>query len=224
MRKLIAGAKYFIKDLETNEVLNVQIIEINDVELTYKSLKDDSCHYKEIEQVSVLSIIDEEEAIKLNNSKVFSVKTDLIKAIISRSEVLKYSIDNFKDLNKDENTVLITISDPDMQEISIDIQKQFKDCLSIKFWDVEKDTSIGRFVPINKEQALIIKDFILKHKNSNFIINCEAGISRSAGVGYAVLCLLNFDGNKYEFSISDNPIRNHHRYSPNLTVYDTIVD
>ncbi len=245
-RSLIKGAKYFIKDLKFNDVLDIQklevndveltcktlqidvldiqILEVNDVELTYKSLETEEVFYRQIEEIEILSIINEEEAIRLNNQKVYSVKTDLIKAIIGRSELIKYSENDFKDLEKDENTVLITIYDPDLEEVSLDIQKKFKDCLSIGFWDVEKDTEVGKYKPIEKEKALLIKEFILKHKDDNFIINCEAGMSRSAGVGYAVLCLIKFNGDKYSFSIGENPIKNHHRYYANLTVFDTIVD
>ena len=45
-RTIILGAKYFILDKILNEVLEVQITQLNDVELSYKNLTNNN---KEIE-------------------------------------------------------------------------------------------------------------------------------------------------------------------------------
>ncbi len=219
-RELVLGAKYFFKDFILDDIVEAQITQLNDVELTYKNLIDNKEYYREIHQIEVCSIISEEEAKSLNNKEVFSVKTDLIKAIISRAEVMKYSEDNFKSLNINENTVLISITDPKSNYLPIEVQKQFNDVLNIQFWDVEEQ--IGNYKPINEEEALIIREFILKNKNKNFVIHCEAGISRSSGVGLAVLLICEFNCDKYLMATSYNPITSHHRYSPNYAVYDMV--
>ena len=40
---------------------------------------------------------------------------------------------------------------------------------------------------------------------------------------FAVRCICEFDSNKYLAATSHNPISNHHRYFPNLVVYDRIM-
>ena len=65
---------------------------------------------------------------------------------------------------------------------------------------------------------------LLKHKNNNFLIHCEKGQSRSAGVGLAIECILKFNGNKRAFSLEPSMILNHHRYEPNMLVYDKILE
>jgi len=224
---LIIGAKYFIKDLVLNNIFEIQITQLNDVELYYKNLNETigDEYYRELEQIEIISIIDEIEAKRLNNNKIFSIHNDLIKAIISREEVKKYSENNFKDLEIDKNTVLISITDPNTLILSEQILKNFKDKLNIQFWDVEENSEIGKYEIISKEKANIIKEFILKNKKNNFVIHCEAGISRSAGVGLAVECLIKFNGNKDKYLKEyKSDILEHHRYYPNQTVFKLIVD
>jgi predicted protein tyrosine phosphatase len=98
-----------------------------------------------------------------------------------------------------------------------------------QFYDINieeeyKSSSDWKFVPINNEEAKIILDFILKHKNDNFLIHCEKGQSRSAGVGLAIECILKFNGNKKEFALEPSMILNHHRYEPNMLVYNKILE
>lgn len=219
---MISGAKYFLKDKVLNEIIEVQILNINDVELSYKNLENGEEFYREIEEVEMSAVIDEEEARKLNNQDVFSIQTELVRAVLGRNEIIKYSKNNFKDINIDENTVLISITDPDQKILDKKVLEKFKDSLSIQFWDLERNH--GEYNVISKEQSKQIKEFILDNKNNNFVIHCEAGISRSAGVAMAVFMLIEFNGNKYNFSTSPNPIRNHYRYHPNLKVFDMIVD
>ncbi len=226
----ILGGKYKIFDIPNNQELNVQIIELNDVELMYKYLDEkDKFLYRELEEIKLIDIIDEDLANRLNKSEVFSVQTNEIKAILGRKEIESYAKDNFSKLNLDENTVIISITDPQSKLIDEDILNKFKDSLSIQFYDIDieeeyKSSSDWKFVPINNEEAKIILDFILKHKNDNFLIHCEKGQSRSAGVGLAIECILKFNGNKKEFDLKQSDILNHHRYEPNMLVYDKILE
>lgn len=220
--KMINGAKYFLKDKVLNKIVQVQILNINDVELSYKNLDTNEEFYREIDEIEISAVISEDDAKRLNNQDVFSIQTKLVRAVLGRGEIIEYSKNNFEDINIDDNTVLISITDPDKNILPNDITDKFKDSLSIQFWDIEE--KIHDIEPISIEEAKIIKDFIKKNKNNNFVIHCEAGISRSAGVAMGVFMLIEHDGNKYEFSIAPNPIRNHHRYHPNLKVFDMIVD
>ena len=185
-KEFILGAKYFIKDLITENILEIQITQINEIELSFKNLSknEDIEHYREIEQVKIVSIIDELEAMRLNNQEVFTVKTDSIKAILSREEVEKYGKTGFKDLNEIKNTVLISITEPGSDYLTENVRKQFDETLNIQFWDIEEADGQGK-EPLDKEMGKKIKHFIESNKEKQFVINCEAGISRSAGVGFA---------------------------------------
>ena len=226
----ILGGKYKIFDIPNNQELNIQIVELNNVELMYKYLDEkDKFLYRELEEIKLIDIIDEDLANKLNKSEVFSVQTNEIKAILGRKEIESYAKDNFSKLNLDKNTVIISITDPQSKLIDEDILNKFKDSLSIQFYDITEDMIYNtnenwKFVPINNKEAKIILDFILKHKNDNFLIHCEKGQSRSAGVGLAIECILKFNGNKKEFALEQSIILNHHRYEPNMLVYNKILE
>lgn len=160
---------------------------------------------------------------------VFSVQTNEIKAILGRKEIESYAKDNFSKLNLDKNTVIISITDPKSNILDEGILNKFKDSLSIQFYDITEDMIYNtnenwKFVPINNEEAKIILDFILKHKNDNFLIHCEKGQSRSAGVGLAIESILKFNGNKIEFDLKQSDILNHYRYEPNMYVFDKILE
>lgn len=221
MRKPIVGAKYFIKDKVLNIIIEAQIMKFDIDELVYKNLETGQEFYREIQEIDLGATISEEEALRLNNQEVFSVSTPLIRAIVGRNDIMVHSLTNFTKLNKEDTTVLISITDPGNALLPNTILNQFQDSLSIQFWDIEEE--ICQYKPIKEEEAKTIKDFINKHKDKSFIIHCEAGISRSAAVGMAVIlgCECNWD--KYLFSTSPNPITNHHRYHPNWTVFDMIA-
>ena len=148
-----------------------------------------------------------------DNSILFSVYSDLIEAIISRREL----IDNYTKLDK--NSVLISIREPGSVKIDLNY---FSSELYIDFYDIT--SNIGSIKIISDKKAKIIKNFILKNKNKRFVINCEAGQSRSAGVGLAIECILRFGGNIYNHSTSFSEIKDHPRYFPNLIVYQKIIN
>lgn len=154
-----------------------------------------------------------------------TISTTTIEAIVSRNEI-KELIRTDK-LDK-ENLVLITIGEPGNKidsKLSLEETKDFKDVLMIEFWDIEED--FGDYKIITNEQGKIIQDFIIKNIDNRFIINCQAGKSRSAAVGRAIECIKFFgigDEAKYNYKTSFNSeIDAHSRYCPNLTVFDKIV-
>lgn len=146
------------------------------------------------------------------------LKNDLFEGIVSKKEFL--ALNNFGELDK-QNIVLIAIHDPDTNIHSDEVIKNFSDSIQMKFWDVEKD--FGKYKPISKSQALKLRKFILKNKSKKFLIHCMAGQSRSAGVACAVECLVNFDGNAYDYQTGHSDVKSHKRYSPNYTVFDRLI-
>jgi len=158
-----------------------------------------------------------------------TVKTNFINGIISKDEVIGL-LDQDRISNL-ENTVIITISDPEFTEeerapIEDHYLNRFNDSLSIKFYDtVDKyiNDKGEEIYPISKELVYEMKEFILKNKAKKFIINCNAGISRSAGVGLLVEYILGGFDDLYHFKTSyQDVISDHYRYSPNLAILDCL--
>lgn len=160
----------------------------------------------------------------MKNKNLITARSEHIFAVIGREEIQSepfnnvIEFDNVKEFPSD--LVFISISDPRKQFIKTD--NYFHDELKLKFWDVEEQ--IGNYFPINKVQAKEIKDFILKHRDRKFLINCEAGVSRSAGVGCAVEFLLRDKELFPEEQHHTSRIRQHWRYDVNETVYRLILD
>jgi len=146
------------------------------------------------------------------------LKNELFEGIVSWEE---YLIMFNADVLDKFNTVLISIHDPNRAVHPPEKVKGWYDVLQIQFWDVEE--SIGGYHPLTHEQGQELKEFITKHKDKRFMIHCAAGVSRSAGVGCAVECIVNFDGDDYGYKTGKSDIKSHERYSPNPTVYDRII-
>jgi predicted protein tyrosine phosphatase len=123
-----------------------------------------------------------------------------------------------------QNIALISITEPDNDEyVSRDKTAVigFADIIEMKFWDIEEDSD--RYKTLTVEQGTQMKDFIIANKGKKFLVHCKAGQSRSAGVGKAIECLINFDGDVYGYRTSTSEIDSYKRYSPNQTVFDYIV-
>ena len=113
----------------------------------------------------------------------------------------------------------------DMNAVPIEneYKKRFFDVLTTYFWDVTEDLEF--YSPISNKETKEIAKFIYKHKNSKkYIIHCSAGISRSAGVGMAIHCCLDFDGDINKFKKETCKIYNHERYRPNEYVFEKICE
>jgi len=156
------------------------------------------------------------------------IQNKLFEGIMGREEFLSYK----KTLSPDDKNkmVLISISEPNNNIFISDDESatsDFFDILEIKFWDVEKPlvnvTKGVEYYPLTDEQGKEIKDFILKNRDKKFLIHCKAGKSRSAGVGKAVECLINFNGDVYNYRTSHSEIDDYERYAPNQTVFDKIT-
>ena len=153
------------------------------------------------------------------SNDIFTVQSDILECVISRQEILE------EHNNFNKNAVFINVYTPGQEPV--DLKNYFHDQLSVSFYDITIETGekvVGSVQPISNEVAKKIKDFILKHKDKKFAINCDAGISRSAGVAMAVECLVKYDGNKYYYSTSSSELKDHPRYKANLYVYEKIVE
>jgi predicted protein tyrosine phosphatase len=150
------------------------------------------------------------------------LQNDLFEGIMSKKEFLEYQAK--LSLEDRANIVLISISEPYDSEFVSDNKDYvigFHDVLEMKFWDVEE--GIGSYKPLSDRQGVKLRKFIKKNKDKKFLIHCKAGQSRSAGVGLAVECIVNFNGSRYDYRTGKTDIYDYARYSPNLTVFDKII-
>jgi predicted protein tyrosine phosphatase len=96
--------------------------------------------------------------------------------------------------------------------------------LAIKFSDITEEIDFirdegGRVImrPISKEQARLVLDFTksMRQQADAILINCDAGVSRSAAVGAAILRINGED---------DSHIWNSPYHYPNKYVYDLLIE
>jgi len=120
-------------------------------------------------------------------------------------------------LNPIHDFVIITIRSPKQRMANIKRLKEldtFVDCLPLIFYDAERPHT-GVDVLFNEKMAREILNFLEQHKNINLIyVNCEAGISRSAGTAAALSKIYNGTDDKYFDS---------RKYIPNMLVYSTLM-
>lgn len=172
----------------------------------------------------------------LNKMGYLSIETANIRAIFGKEELIsmfKKASGSSRKLQKYDlsNTALISISDPEEvnqeeDRLPIDYKycNKFSSFLKIRFWDRASISEDGRHDIIDFKTISNLVFFIEQNKGKDFIINCNAGISRSAGVGLLVEYVLGEYEDLYHFRTSfDDVISKHYRYAPNLVVLDQYI-
>ena len=132
--------------------------------------------------------------------------------ILNRKEAKKFSYESH-----DYKTAIISITDTDKADVIFEKNEVngIRAVLKLKFDDVERDYKNEHC--ITKEDAENIVKFVNKNKNKvdKFIVHCEAGVSRSAGVGAAIMKALNGD----DWDVFKNPLK-----CPNMKCYRTVLN
>jgi hypothetical protein len=204
-------AEEILKNSPKDELKNVLLISIinplSDRDL-YQDLKKELDKEKEFYDIP----------IKQLNGKIQKIKgsrKDLQKLI----RELEIKLENIKNSGG--------IDDYNSFPIDNELIDKVHDHITVSFWDIEEE--VGEYKPISEKEAFEIANFISKYKNEigktkKVLIHCSAGISRSAGVGLATKCIVEHDGDKYDFSLYPCGITQMRRYYPNLVVYDKIVE
>ena len=132
--------------------------------------------------------------------------------ILNRKEAKKFSYESH-----DFKTAIISITDTDKADVIFEKNEAngIRAILRLKFDDVERDYKNEHC--ITKEDAENIVKFVNKNKNKvdKFIVHCEAGVSRSAGVGAAIMKALNGD----DWDVFKNPLK-----CPNMKCYRTVLN
>lgn len=167
------------------------------------------------------------EFIELNFN---SIQTKNIELIIGQDEFTTLSLLTKKEDLKKYNC--ISIYEPFESILPIELYENFNSHLILEFSDIRRDfrkmykdnkISLDTYDSLEKDEIKnshldILRDFILNNKDKKFIINCFAGISRSAAIGYILEDILNKDINEKE--IEQNKILSHWRYSPNKMIIE----
>ena len=129
--------------------------------------------------------------------------------VMSRAELAEYY------MSVKVPTAVISITERDGKNLPLEGNANIKDVLYLHFDDeVEGNNAI------KEEQARLIykfveEHFVLKKNCEDLIVQCFAGVSRSAGVAAAISLAIKGD---------DSEIFNNGRYVPNMLCYRKVLD
>lgn len=136
-----------------------------------------------------------------------------------KPQILILSRESAEDYFPLKTSAVISISDPEKPFVSyIDPTNLIKGELKLKFHDIEKeheDLKTPQYKTITSSEAKLIADFIKEFATNIeiFVINCEAGISRSSAIA-AVISEYIY---KTSYWVWSSPM-----YHPNQTVYNLV--
>lgn len=135
----------------------------------------------------------------------------------SRYQLLAVGREEIKDFIPEVPYIVISISDPDKPEQEITRSAKLRGVLSLKFHDIvqPRKFQLTTDVAMTPEHARQALSFVRQHlRDVGLIIcQCEAGVSRSAGLAAALSRILEGD-DEYFFL----------NYWPNRWVYDLLLE
>jgi len=114
-----------------------------------------------------------------------------------------------------EKSVVISITSKNGKPANIYTTDNLSEILFLNFDDISRtdlNLSEEHFTLFNRDFARKILDFVEKHTDKLIICQCEAGISRSAGVAAALSKIYNEDDSFF-----------YKNYRPNSLVYSEIL-
>jgi predicted protein tyrosine phosphatase len=131
----------------------------------------------------------------------------MIIKVLSRNSVKKFKTS--------EKHIVISVRDPESNKVELPEQKSRLDVLYLTFHDLDKEHPSKTIVLFAKSQAELVWKFVQKYKNNinMIVVNCEAGISRSAGIAGALSKVLDGQDDFY-----------FKHYCPNRLVYRTMLE
>lgn len=131
---------------------------------------------------------------------------------LSREKAIRLS---YSDSDFDNDKIIISIRDPNKVKPEFNINNSsIKDILYLSFYDISEETKsiFGGYESMSPIDAILIRDFVLKWQNEidAIWVQCEMGMSRSAGIAAALMEYYNIDSGY---------ILNRSKYYPNLLCY-----
>ncbi|MCG8571591.1 MAG: hypothetical protein MJB14_15760 [Spirochaetes bacterium] len=92
----------------------------------------------------------------------------------------KYQAPKFK-LNPSQYNILIRVTNPQEEFKALENESIYRDVLELKFYDFVEEQ--GGLIIFNESHLSSLLNFFKKHKNcENFVVHCDQGMSRSAGI------------------------------------------
>ena len=130
---------------------------------------------------------------------------------LSREKAIRLSYSDF-----DDDKIIISIRDPNKVKPEFNINNSsIKDILYLSFYDISEETKsiFGGYESMSPIDAILIRDFVLKWQNEidTIWVQCEMGMSRSAGIAAAIM--------EY-FDMDSNEILESNQYYPNRLCYN----
>lgn len=131
--------------------------------------------------------------------------------ILSRTKAIKLSYTDFED-----DKVIISVSDPFNEPAHFNKgNNSIKEILYLSFYDISEETKdiFGGYESMSPDEAAKIAHFVNKWKDrvDTIWVNCEVGVSRSAGIAIAIMEYLNMDL---------TPILESTTFYPNMLCYE----
>jgi predicted protein tyrosine phosphatase len=115
---------------------------------------------------------------------------------------------------KEPHIIISIFSDSEEYRAKFKENKNRLGLLFLEFYDIARKVihlKLGELNPISDKQAKEIVDFVHKFKEvERILVNCEAGVSRSAGVVLALEQILNNRDLRYssDFNCANHYVRN----------------
>jgi predicted protein tyrosine phosphatase len=124
--------------------------------------------------------------------------------------------------------VAISVVSPEHEDYEVAYNPLCKDILYLRFHDVIEGGQVNSLQEVgniithfNDDQAREIIEYALNHKEiKNFMINCEAGMSRSAGIAFALSEILNEDTENPEQYVDTIYNKSYHNQSVKKKILD----
>ena len=130
---------------------------------------------------------------------------------LSREKAIRLSYSDF-----DNDKIIISIRHPNKVKPEFNINNSsIKDILYLSFYDISEETKsiFGGYESMSPIDAILIRDFVLKWQNEidTIWVQCEMGMSRSAGIVAAIM--------EY-FDMDSKEILESNQYYPNKLCYN----
>lgn len=130
---------------------------------------------------------------------------------LGREKAIRLSYSDF-----DDDKIIISIRDPNKVKPEFNINNSsIKDILFLSFYDISEETKsiFGGYESMSPIDAILIRDFVLKWQNEidTIWVQCEMGMSRSAGIVAAIM--------EY-FDMDSKEILESNQYYPNKLCYN----
>ena len=130
---------------------------------------------------------------------------------LSREKAIRLSYSDF-----DNDKIIISIRHPNKVKPEFNFNNSsIKDILYLSFYDISEETKsiFGGYESMSPIDAILIRDFVLKWQNEidTIWVQCEMGMSRSAGIVAAIM--------EY-FDMDSKEILESNQYYPNKLCYN----